>query len=320
MGYLVISLDFELHWGIFEKVQLEERKSYFRKTKEVIPKILRLFEANDISATWATVGMLLAESKEEWEKYRPAMVPSYRHTSLSSYFWVAQNGYFPEFHSALDLVKALIQVPGQELGSHTFSHYYTREEGQNIQEFQADLCAAKRIAKEKVGMELKSLIFPRNQYQQEYLKVCKEEGFTSVRTNPTDWFWKDPQSAGLVQRLFRTGDTLLPLGKRTSYPIASVRPSDQLPIQIPASRLLRPYVVKKPLLNKMRLSRVVEEMTAAAKSDEIYHLWWHPHNFGHHPEENLSDLKQVIGAFRTLQRQYGMQSLNMSGLAALISS
>ena len=39
-GFLVISLDFELLWGVFDVVDFEEKKIYFENTRLVIPKIL----------------------------------------------------------------------------------------------------------------------------------------------------------------------------------------------------------------------------------------------------------------------------------------
>jgi hypothetical protein len=52
-------------------------------------------------------------------------------------------------------------------------------------------------------------------------------------------------------------------------------------------------------------------MTIAARNNEFYHLWWHPHNFGNHSEENMSGLKEILSHFSFLQKEYGMESLNM---------
>ena len=52
-------------------------------------------------------------------------------------------------------------------------------------------------------------------------------------------------------------------------------------------------------------------MTAAGRKKALYHLWWHPHNFGKNIEENFAALRQVVEHYKTLQRDYGMRSLNM---------
>lgn len=63
-GKLVISLDFELHWGGAEKWNLKEKEDYFKATRELIPDILKLFRDSSVHATWATVGFLFAKDKE----------------------------------------------------------------------------------------------------------------------------------------------------------------------------------------------------------------------------------------------------------------
>ena len=54
-GFLVLSLDFELLWGVFDKVDYKEKKTYFKNTRKVIPEILDLFSEFQIHSTWATV-------------------------------------------------------------------------------------------------------------------------------------------------------------------------------------------------------------------------------------------------------------------------
>ncbi len=46
------------------------------------------------------------------------------------------------------------------------------------------------------------------------------------------------------------------------------------------------------------------------------HLWWHPHNFGLHLEQNLAALSRVLDAFADLQRREGMQTLTLAEAAA----
>ena len=52
-------------------------------------------------------------------------------------------------------------------------------------------------------------------------------------------------------------------------------------------------------------------MERAAMKNEVYHLWWHPHNFGNYPEESMDGLKRILDRFKKCQEKYGMQSLNM---------
>jgi hypothetical protein len=52
-------------------------------------------------------------------------------------------------------------------------------------------------------------------------------------------------------------------------------------------------------------------MLEAARTDGIYHLWWHPHNFGQRTEANLKNLERLLKYFHVLNQKYGMKSLSM---------
>ncbi|EJF08476.1 polysaccharide deacetylase family protein [Pontibacter sp. BAB1700] len=311
-----ISLDFELYWGIFDKVPLADRKQYFANTLRVIPEMLSLFESQQIQVTWATVGMLFAKDWSDWTNAVPALRPSYHDNQLSAYRLkeeFGRDGSLKDFFFAPELVQQIHQTPYQEMATHTFAHYYCQEAGQTVEQFREDLRAAQSIAKRQ-GAKLESLVFPRNQFNKQYLRVCREEGINAVRSNPSDWFWKQTVEDKLSKRIFRTGDAYLPLGKRTSYPLSSLKIEDALPLSIPASRFLRPVDGKRDILNKLRLNRILSEMTVSAKRKECYHLWWHPHNFGSHPVRSMADLKIIIDHYKKLEQQYGMQSMSMRSI------
>ena len=53
-------------------------------------------------------------------------------------------------------------------------------------------------------------------------------------------------------------------------------------------------------------------MTLAAQQKKLYHIWWHPHNFGKNIQENLSILAEIIAHFDYLRSRYNFKSLNMS--------
>lgn len=317
-GALVISLDFELLWGVYDKVSLEEKRLYFQNTRELIPQLIRLFTKYEISCTWATVGMLFNKNWEEWNANIPDLLPQYDNTSFSAYKYgrTIQSKETEESCFAPELIKLIKDAPGQELATHTYSHYYCLEKGQDLQSFESDLRQSILMAI-KIGVELKSLIFPRNQFNEEYLTICKKLGIENVRSNPINWYWRNTESDSLVNKIFRTGDAYLgPTDK--SYKLAESRTLKEHPFSQKASRLLRPYSPNKKL-NSLKLKRIKAEMTKAAKSSEFYHLWWHPHNFGDHPEENLRDLEELLIHFTTLREKYGYLSLNMLETGKLVT-
>ena len=319
---LVISLDFELHWGGVEKWNLStaERQCYFRNTRRVIPGMLDVFAAHQVHVTWATVGLLFCGDKKEILDTAPIMRPGYHRTELSSYTYMDCIGIGADessdpYHYGRSLLEEILKTPGMEVGSHTFSHFYADEPGQTSDEFRADLQAA-QVAAGRMGLKLHSLVMPRNQIVPEYLAVCAEEGFTSIRINPKDWYWQIPsvQPETVWKRINRFADAYVPNGHRTSYPLDALMLNPGEPLRIPASRLLRPYDARLGPLNRMRLRRIMNEMTDAARNGEVYHLWWHPHNFGSFPDESLKDLAELLEHYADLYRSYGMLSCTMGEL------
>lgn len=167
-----------------------------------------------------------------------------------------------------------------------------------------------------MGISLKSLVFPRNQLKEEYLQICAELGIENVRSNPASWYWGNIQSEEILSKLVRSGDAYLPLGRKTYFFEELVR-KNGLPLEQKSSRFLRP-VEGNSFLRKLKLSRVKKEITHAAKSGQVYHLWWHPHNFGEKPKESLEDLKEILDHFIKCKKKYGLKSLNMMELGKRI--
>lgn len=316
-GALIISLDFELLWGIFDKVDPGQKEEYFRNTRKIIPQILQLFETYDVSCTWAIVGMLFNKNWQDWNNNKPGGLPHYENKKLSPYEFgdrIRKTGS-ETLCFATDLIRLIKKTKGQEIGTHTYSHFYCREEGQTIEDFTQDLRKVVEMAN-LFEVDIKSLVFPRNQFNEDYLEVCQAYGIKNVRSNPDAWYWKNPDDS-LLTKIFRTGDAYL--GPRNkSYSATALRKEANKPLQQKASRLLRPYS-SNPLINFIKLRRIRSEMTYAAKNNQIYHLWWHPHNFGDNPQENIVDLVSLLKHYKKLNSRYEFQSKNMQELNELMN-
>jgi hypothetical protein len=207
----------------------------------------------------------------------------------------------------------LINQSNHELASHTFSHYFCLEAGQSRAEFDADLKAAVNIASAK-GVELCSLVFPRNQLNTDYLEVILENGIKVYRGNPESWVYKPRQFAAELPfiRLCRLVDSYFPISGKNTFTISR---ANGLPVNIPASRFLKPYNKNLAWLEKLKLKRIMQEMTHAAKNNEGYHLWWHPHNFGADIKENMANLTVILDHYRELQKKYDFTNLTMKEAA-----
>jgi len=313
-GVFCISLDFELQWGVFEKMKVDNAaNNYFENTRYAIPKMLELFVDHGIHATWATVGMIYNENFEMWTNNKPALTPAYNNQNVSSYSWIELN------HERINssnlfapaLVELIAQTPGMEIGTHTYSHYYCQEKGQTVSAFKADLGKAKELALSK-EISIESLVFPRNQFNGEYMEACHEVGLKSVRTNPDKWFWDTSKKDTWAIKIMRTGDVWFPINRKSVVTLDSID-IQKTPLRIPASRLYRAWTNNR-ILNALKMKRIFSEMTKAAKTGGLYHLWWHPHNFGYHPNECLKELKAILQHYSFLNKEFGLLSMNMKGL------
>tara|TARA_R110002049_G_C9167516_1_gene561586 strand:+ start:3601 stop:4611 length:1011 start_codon:yes stop_codon:yes gene_type:complete len=315
-GKFIISLDFELFWGVRDKRRIEDYASALEKVHELFPDMLDLFGDYEIKATFATVGLLFAKDKKEMFRFCPDLKPNYKDATLSPYtdnfINVKENSDMDPYHFALPLIQLIRdKYPEHEIGSHTFSHYYCQEYGQTLREFKADLASAIEIAKSK-EIELFSLVFPRNQFNPEYLEVCREMGILTYRGNEVAWYFSPDSKEGttLKKKIYRTLDCYINISGHNTYSLSDL--ISEKPYNIPSSRFFRPYMaIGGKMLNYLKLYRIKRSMTHAAKNNLMYHLWWHPHNFGQNTEKNMETLKSVLEHYRKLNIQYGFESITM---------
>ena len=64
----------------------------------------------------------------------------------------------------------------------------------------------------------------------------------------------------------------------------------------------------------LKLKRIKKGMRHAAKKNEMFHLWWHPHNFGAQMDENFRNLEEIFKTYAALNKSYGFESITMTEL------
>ena len=312
-GTLIVSLDFELFWGMLDVCTLEAYEGNVLGGRKAIPRLLKLFETYGIHATWATVGYLFAENYQELCKYFPekALRPSYSDDKLDPYRWfetIGRNEEEAPCFYAPSLIRLVSQTPGQEIGSHTFCHYYCREQGQTVAQFAADVGAAKQIAADH-GYQITSVILPRNQSEPEYNAVLRDAGFTAYRDEEHDWVHKIRFRP--LMRALRLLDAYLPVTGHGGY-----RPEMENGIcNLVGSRVYRAVFPPLRMFENWKVRRIKMQMRHAAKKGLTYHLWWHPHNLGLETDLHLQQLEEIFAYYGELQKKYGMESLNMAEAA-----
>jgi peptidoglycan/xylan/chitin deacetylase (PgdA/CDA1 family) len=304
----IISLDFELHWGVFDTLE-NEYDDNLNGAREAIEKMLVLFKKYNIHVTWAVVGLLFNENINDYNKYKPALLPGYLDKSLRSLDQkVGVDEKSDKLHYAHSVIALIKSYPNQEIASHSYSHYYCRSKGQTIEEFEEDIRSAKSVAKDKFHIDLKSFVFPKNEINDEYLDILKKHGFTAYRGNPKSWIYKNGQQTNLIGRVIRVLDSYINV---TGCADSGIEYNRKL-INSKGGRFLRPY--KNKFLNRLMLNRIKSEIKYSAVNNQNYHLWWHPHNFGTNVDENIDNLKSILIFYTQLTIKYNMKSVCMQNL------
>lgn len=319
-GTLIFSIDFELHWGVRD---LQPPDGSYRENllgeRKVVPEMLSVFREFDLAATWATVGFLFAHSRDEITHYSPSLKPQYDDPMLSPYAeQIGDDEASDPLHYAPSLIKQIQQTPRQEIGTHTYSYYYCLESGQSQAAFRADLASAHAIA-QSYGVQLSSIVFPRNQANPEYMSTLLDADIICYRGNEKKWMYR--AMLGDVHpthmRAGRILDAYLNIsGHNLTDWTEVVEPSGLC--NIPSSRFIRPCNTRLHQLECLRLRRILDAMHEAAATKKIIHLWTHAHNFGVNLKDNLAFLRALSAEYKILQQRYGMRSLTMHE-AALIA-
>ena len=320
-GALVISLDFELAWGFGRNAVTEEAcRERILAARTIIPQLLDIFEEFDVAATWAVVGFLFAESRAELQGLCPHKRPDYRDPDLSTYGEeIGEDEREDPFHFAPSLIRAIQRTPRQEIATHTFSHYYCLEPGQTKETFSADIQAA-RAAARRFGIQLHSIAFPRNQHNPEYDEILIEQGITGFRGNPRNWAWRfsdTRESRKRGKRALRLIDAYLPMTGVGTVPWEDVlQPSGLADVR--ATRPLSPYRPEIRHFEEKRFQRIRRGILHAAQNREIFHLWWHPHNFGIFQDHNMAFLREVLREATRCRAEYGLRLLSMADVGRMV--
>jgi peptidoglycan/xylan/chitin deacetylase (PgdA/CDA1 family) len=323
-GTFVISLDFELYWGLVNTFPLETIEHRIFGARRAVVAFLDLFEKYEIHATWAVVGFLFFESKQDLIAAVPAIRPFNGSGDVSPYDHLETIG--PDerndpYHFAHSLVERIQRIPFQELATHTFSHFiWNHKSPENDMAFRSDLRAAIHIARKR-NSALTSIVFPQNEYYEQLLKIATEEGFSTFRGKRDRWYTfleSGGKTSRMIFRTLRMLDNHMNISGSHTFSwnsIARVKPYD-----IPGTWALECYAHLPWLapFEPLRLRRIKKNLDRAAKNGELFHLWWHPHQFGIGLKRNLEYLENILDHFSKLRKSAQMISLNMNEISERI--
>lgn len=311
-GKFVISLDFEMFWGVEDTRSIEGYGRNVLGEWQAIPKMLARFRAHGVNATWATVGAIMCRDYREWRTRRRTGTPSAVTPGPYADAEDALVRQYPRLFFARSLVERILETDGQELATHTYSHFYCKDKDATPAGFVDDLARAGSLAAE-MGAGLRSIVFPRNQISPEFLAVLPAAGIRVYRGNAQHWLYRDGDAVpgGTAGRIMRFADAFVPL----SGSCCRREQIDGALVNVPASAFLYAWSALAEPLMALRLHRIKQGMTEAARTGALFHLWWHPHNFGVDLEANLAMLEEVLLHYRKLADTLGMESQCMGAFA-----
>jgi hypothetical protein len=302
---VVISLDLELSWGLFDLSFDENLRNMARWTHDIgVPNLLTHLTRNRLAATWAIVGAMMRPSLPD-----VSGIPEikYRHFTKPWFSYVPREGdesAHPEWFGASLVEMIRDATPKQEIGFHSFSHPpfgsgMTRERA--IAEFRCCAQAAKDLS-----FATTSFVFPRNLVA--YLPELRQAGFMCFR---------DVDKLALGAPHSKLGSLYMICADFLGLTPQIVEPSlKEGLVSIPGSLLIR-YAAgwRKYIPDASRLRRLRKGLQRVRQNGGVFHVWFHPENlYAEWPR-----LENVVASFLEelgeLVRKGDLRCLTMAQLA-----
>jgi hypothetical protein len=281
---VVISLDLELSWGLFDLSFDDELLEMGRWTHDIgAPSLLNHLTRNGLSATWAIVGAMMRPSLPDVSGLPEVRFAHFPRPWFSRVPEQADESRHPEWFGS-QLVK-MIQgaTPKQEIAFHSFSHVPFGAPGMMQERAVAEYRYCAEIARE-LNIPTTTFVFPRNSVA--YLRELRDAGFACFRDvdalpvrikngklKSIAMIWAD--FAGLSPQL--------------------VKPSlkDGL-VSIPGSLMIRFAAGwRKYMPDSSRMRRLRKGLERVRRNGGVFHVWFHPENL--YPERPR--LENLIGRF-----------------------
>lgn len=279
MGTVVISIDAELGWGFHDLQTLPERIEHARDGWQYLVDLL---DEYDLPATWAVVGHLLLEECDGTHGDHP-LGPDWFSRERTT--WAQR----PDLRFADGLVEAVRESgPDHEIGCHTFSHVEFGAPQTSAEVARAELAASQRAATAR-GIELSSLVFPRNSIG--HRRELAAAGFDCYRG-------RTPNPDSPTRKLLDATD-----GTPTPR-IVQPAVDDWGLVNLPASLHLFGFeglarTLVEPVFGDPIVEHVERGLAAVADDDGVFHVWLHPSSVS--DERDRSRIRQIcerIDAYR----------------------
>jgi len=307
-GKFVISLDAEYAWGRISDPKVKNFAPLFEQTRLVNRRLLTLFDQYEIPVTWALVGRMIED---------PAAPTSHFQSDLKNYFSNissatiyndsvlnrADNSFVFDDQLVQQIKAAKVK---HELATHTYNHIFFDEELDKTK-IAADLDAALALAKQN-EFSISSIVFPRNKVN--HLQELQARNIQYYRAPD---IFRYAQKKGKLNRLLNIMDQLMPVAPMVVEPKLKSGM-----VAIPGSLLFRVphFGAKRFYPFGMLTQKAIRGLHSAVKHKKIFHLWFHPFNFGYRIEEHFKALEAVLKVAKQLRNNNQLELQTMQTIGA----
>lgn len=304
MKSLIISLDYELRWGmdIIYGSSLDDSNIHISDTPHVINNMLNIFTKYEIKSTWASV---LAISMKSWGEYFEVL-DSYgikndiTHFGHTSKFHNSEE--FEKYYFSYNSMKTIHNFEFAEIGSHSFRHTYFGEDQYNKNDFILDNKICADVLNHKFNIKQSCYVYPRNQII--HTDLIDRETTNGYREVPDIYGYKNTKSTKnnkLLTKLSRFSNDVIPFLSKPSkrkdfYSIGDMHIRFNLP----------------NFLWKIQLFKLENLLNSDESYQSSIHLWWHPHNISINPSKNISRLEELLSLLKKYIDEKKIKSSFMS--------
>lgn len=311
-GAFVLSFDLELAWGTFDHGGHERNGRSFDRVRPIVTQLLEMLGRHRIPATFAVVGHLFLD--------RCARENGAAHPEIVR----AAHAWFPHDWFSLDPCSDLERAPhwygrdlveqiaadaqGHEIASHSFSHVIFGDSGCSAEAARSELARCAALAREVIGRELRSFVFPRNAVG--HLDALTAHGIRVYRGVDGWWFKRLPLR--VLARAGHFADDVLALRPPVHLPEWVEPPGIW---NVPGSMLYQSRDGLRRLIPiGARVRKAKKGIDAAVARRRIFHLWFHPFNLATDESALLAGFEQVL-AYAAGRRDAGaLDILTMGAL------
>lgn len=310
MGQFIISIDYEFGWGFADHHIDEAVTSSIRKEVDITKRLLKLFELYRVPATWAVVGHLL-EQQCTWEHALPH--PEYKRPIRGSEKedWFLQHppeGVYEDVRW-FDSERLIPQIKESsvlhEIASHSYAHIIYGDPQVDSKAVAVDLENVIRVHEDVAPQ---SFVFPRN--REAHHALLATHGFLCYRGVPRYWYDALP---GSMRRVGHLLDHFLPL-TRTHRVVGGKSGLVNVP---QSALLLGRWGLRSLVPSSLVAWKMKRGLQRAARTGEVFHLWFHPSNFWHATDTQFAILEAALKEACRLRERGELHIVTMRGAARL---